>query len=102
MDARTGDARRIAALLGAYALLGGLVSLNGWVMDVPELTQWDGNGISIQPNAAIAATAAGAALILLARRRSRAAAFCGGLAGLIGAATLCEHLSGRTCTSTRC
>jgi hypothetical protein len=40
--------------LYAYVLIGGIVSLAGWILDMPRLTDWYDYGISIQPNAAIA------------------------------------------------
>jgi hypothetical protein len=41
-------------VLTAYALIGGLLSLAGWVADVQRLTDWEASGLSIQPNAALA------------------------------------------------
>ena len=86
--------RKISAGLGAYVLLAGTVSLAGWVLDVPRLVNWVGGGISIQPNAALAAAAMGAALLLLALGHQVWAASAGLLVWLIGSATLFEHLSG--------
>ncbi|MGE0161260.1 MAG: ATP-binding protein [Gemmatimonadales bacterium] len=86
--------RKISVGLGLYVLGSGLVSFAGWVLDVPRLTDWAGTGISIQPNTTIAATAVGAALIFLAFGYRRAAAAAGSLAGLIGFATLLQHLTG--------
>jgi hypothetical protein len=57
--------RVITAAVGAYALVGGLISFSGWAFDIHGFTDWDTNGISIQPNATIATIAAGAALILM-------------------------------------
>ena len=68
---------RVSAGLGAYTMLGGLLSFLGWVLDVQRLTDWDGNGISIQPNAALCATIAGASLILLNFGLRRVAAMLG-------------------------
>ena len=59
-------------LLWLYALVGGVLSLAGWVADVPRLTDWLHTGISIQPNTAVAATLSGLALMLLARGHRRA------------------------------
>jgi signal transduction histidine kinase/ActR/RegA family two-component response regulator len=84
----------LATAMGFYGLLGGLVSFLGWVLDVPRLSDWNGNGIPTQPNTAVAATVAGAALILLVLRRHRAAAPLGLLAAAIGATALFENLSG--------
>jgi PAS domain S-box-containing protein len=88
--------RWFSGSLGAYALAGALVTLLGWATDTPRLTDWFANGISMQPNAAAAAGAAGAALLLVALGRRRAGAWFGLAAALVGAATLVEHLSGRS------
>ena len=84
---------RVAAVLGWYALAAGLCSFMGWVLDVRRLAAW-GGAISIQPNAALAAAAAGAGVVLLAYGRRRPVALLGVLCGLIGLATLLEHVSG--------
>jgi two-component system, cell cycle sensor histidine kinase and response regulator CckA len=83
----------VAAALGWYALAMGLVAFAGWVFDVRRLTAW-GGGISIQPNTALAAVAAGAGLVLLTQGRGRAVVPLGTLCALIGLATLFEHASG--------
>jgi PAS domain S-box-containing protein len=84
----------IVVVLGSYVLAGGALSFLGWVLDLPRLADWDADGISIQPNAAIAATLAGAALLLLARARRVIAAVLGACVFLIGAATIAEYLTG--------
>jgi signal transduction histidine kinase len=84
----------VALTLGAYVLLGGSLSFLGWLLDLPRLTHWEADGISIQPNASVAAAAAGTALILLELGLRRVAAVLGGFVGLIGAATLLQHVSG--------
>ena len=84
----------IVVALGGYVLLGGLVSFLGWVLDVPVLSDWDADGIAIQPNAALAAMLTGAALISLAASRPRVAAVLGAIAFAIGALTILEHLTG--------
>ena len=88
------DTRGLVAGLGLYALVGGFLSFLGWPADVPRLTDWFGRGISIQPNATVAVTVSGAALILLARGHRRMAAVLGLVVGLIGASTLLQYLSG--------
>jgi two-component system, cell cycle sensor histidine kinase and response regulator CckA len=92
-SARVSRTLRVATSLGWYAFAAGLLSFMGWVFDVRRLTAW-GGGISMQPNTALAATAAGAGLVLLTRSRRPFAAALGLLAGLIGLATLFEHVSG--------
>src|SRR5436190_5419922 len=54
---------KLVLLLGIYVLLGGVTSFTGWAADIPRLTDWDNTGISIQPNATVAVTTAGAALL---------------------------------------
>jgi PAS domain S-box-containing protein len=81
-------------VLAGYAVVGGAVSLTGWLANVPRLTDWFDNGISIQPNAAIAVMLAGAGLILLASGFRRAVAALGILVALIGATVLFQYLSG--------
>ena len=80
--------------LGYYALLGGLLSFTGWAADVPRLTDWLGDGISIQPNAAIAATLGGTTLLLLVSGHRVIAAFGGVTVAAIGGSVLYQYLSG--------
>ena len=84
---------QVSASFGAYAMAGGLLSLLGWVLDVQRFTDWDGNGISIQPNAALCATVAGASLILLNFGLGRVAAILGMFVAAIAGITFFEHLS---------
>lgn len=86
--------RLLALAVGGYAFVGGAVSLLGWVLDVPRLTNWDGNGISIQPNATVCVMAAGLGLMLLAAESRRIGGLVGSVAGVIGAATLFQYVSG--------
>ncbi len=83
----------VAAALGWYAFAAGFLSFMGWVLDVRRLAAW-GGAIAIQPNAALAATAAGAGLVLLAHGRRRSIVPLALLASLIGLATLFEHIAG--------
>ncbi len=55
--------RNTATALGAYGLVGRGVSLLGWVANIPRLTDWFTTGISIQPNTALTAALAGAAIV---------------------------------------
>jgi PAS domain S-box-containing protein len=83
----------VAAGLGAYVFVVGLVSFLGYVLDAPRLTDWDHSGISIQPNATIAAMGAGAALVLLVWGRQRASFVVAFVPALLGSLTLFEWLS---------
>ncbi|MFL5329494.1 MAG: ATP-binding protein [Gemmataceae bacterium] len=87
-------AQIVSQVLGTLALVGGVTTMVGWAGDWPFLTQWGGHGISMFVNTAIAAVCAGGALLLLSRRQSRWVSVLGGIAGLIGMATLFEHLFG--------
>ena len=82
------------ATLGAYALVGGLVSFAGWVLNLQRLTDWINNGISIQPNTTLAVMASGAALIAISLGYWRLAAALGVFVGLVGATVLFQYLTG--------
>ncbi|GEM_PF-1168269 len=80
-----------------YALLGGGLTLVGWLSGLSRLTDWLGSGISMFPNAALAALCSGAALILSTLKQrwsARASTVLGGVVALLGSATLFQHLSG--------
>ena len=87
-------AKTASQVLALYVIAGGIVSFSGWVLDIPRLTGWDGSGISIQPNATLAATAAGLALLCLTLGSARAALALGAFVALIGAATVFQYISG--------
>lgn len=87
-------AKWIAVVLGGFAALGGAVSFGGWLFDVSRLTDWDGNGISIQPNATVCVMLSGLAVLALAFRRMMFARTAGAAVGLIGGATLLQYISG--------
>ena len=93
----SGRLQWVVAALAAYAFVGGLVTLIGWFADLPRLTDWSGSGISMFANTAVAASAAGLAILLRLSRSSRAHAISRGLGfsvAAIGALTLVEHISG--------
>ncbi|HET7204559.1 MAG TPA: ATP-binding protein [Steroidobacteraceae bacterium] len=70
------------------------MSLLGWVLDVPRLTDWFGNGLSTQPNTAVGVAGAGLALVLLALGWRRTGAVLGLLVAALGTATLFQWISG--------
>jgi hypothetical protein len=81
----------------ACAVAGGIVTLVGWAFEIPRLTDWRNDGISMFPNTAACAALSGAALLSngLPRRRWRTlTSVLGTLVALIGGATLLENLSG--------
>ncbi len=85
--------RLITAMVGLYAFAGGLITLIGWAKDIQALTDWVNSGISMMPNMAVAIVLAGGALVLLSCGQARAATVLGFFTGLIGAATLFEHVT---------
>ncbi len=85
--------RLMTAAPGMYAFAGGLSTLLGWAADIQPLTDWANSGISMMPNMAVALMLAGAALVLLTFGHPRVAAVLGLFTGLIGAATLFEHIT---------
>jgi PAS domain S-box-containing protein len=88
--------RIFVAGMGAYAFLGGLVSLGGWITGVHRLADWGASGITMKANAAIAAASAGACLLLLVLRPGLRLAIrsLSVLVMALGGLTLIEHLSG--------
>ena len=88
---------RISAthVLALYALIGGLLSLAGWILDVPWLTDWPGSGISIQPkrrsvsSCPVSPCSAGGAV------EGRAGALLGAGVAVVGGLTLARMGAGR-------
>lgn len=87
-------ARYFVLGLGAYLALGAVISLLGWILDVRRLTDWNGGGMSIQPNGAVVALSAGLAIICVGAGLRWPAMVLGMLVVAIGAATLFEHATG--------
>ncbi|HEY3494108.1 MAG TPA: ATP-binding protein [Polyangiaceae bacterium] len=85
---------RVLATIELYLVLGGLVSLSGYVADIPRLTDWANTGISIQPNTSLAVTLAGTALFSLRRGWRRLSPLLGIFLVAIGSTALFEHASG--------
>jgi hypothetical protein len=72
----------------------GAVTLTGCAGNFERLTDWDGDGISMFANTALASVLSGGGMVLLMKGHARVAAALGLLAGLIGAMTLFQHLTG--------
>jgi PAS domain S-box-containing protein len=83
---------RMGLILGALVLFGGLFSLAGWWLEIPRLTDWFNTGISMMPNAALAFTVIGFALVMKAAERSRLVIGASAIAGTIGLLTFMQHL----------
>ena len=89
--------RRSAFVLATYALAAGLVTLIGWFAHIPRLTDWVDNGIAMFANTALAASCAGAAIILASTSSAwakRVARLLGAVVFAIGGATLFQHIAG--------
>src|SRR5688572_15420086 len=56
--------RAMAIAAGFYAMLGGGVTLVGWALEMPRLTNWFGGDITMKANTAICAVLVGTALLL--------------------------------------
>jgi hypothetical protein len=88
------QSHRAQLLFALYALAGGVISFAGWYADVPRLTDWPDNGISIQPNATIAVMSAALALLFLQTRYRFIPAVLGIFVSAIGLTTLVEYATG--------
>jgi PAS domain S-box-containing protein len=88
---------RAALAAGAFAAAAGIAALLGWALDLPRLTDWKNDGISMFPNAAVCAVLSGVAIMLAnpfperSRPLVRTAAL---VVALVGALTLGEHVTG--------
>ncbi|MBX3388062.1 MAG: hybrid sensor histidine kinase/response regulator [Phycisphaeraceae bacterium] len=81
---------------GLYAVLCGAITLIGWFVNQPRLTDWLEDGISMFPVTATCAIACGIGLLLLcprevSQKQRVGAAILGALACALGLATLFEH-----------
>ena len=88
--------RYVTLVAATYALLGGLISFAGWVFGITRLADWIGSGIVMKANTALAVSAAGAALLIVAayptaRRLIRGLAI---FVAAVGGLTLFEHITG--------
>ncbi len=81
---------------GAYVMIGGAVSLLGWMIAFQRLTDWFGRGITIKANPAICMMAAGAGLLVLqsAPAHKWLTRVLGLVVAVIAGLTLFEHISG--------
>ena len=86
--------RAVMTALGVYALVGSALSLLGWVLDLPRLTDWAANGISIQPNTCVATMACGLGILLLAHGYRRAPAALGIVVALVGLTVWVQNVFG--------
>jgi PAS domain S-box-containing protein len=85
---------QVARALGLYALLGGIVSFLAWPLDMQRLADWDGDGLTIQPNAALCAILGGLAVLAYRAGRRGSGVTASVVLTAIGGVTLFEWLSG--------
>jgi PAS domain S-box-containing protein len=88
----------VAGLCASFVIFSGCSAILGWALDLPRLTDWTNQGISMFTNAAICALLSGCALALLikpVREDHRIAArVLAGLVIAIAGLTLFEHVTG--------
>jgi PAS domain S-box-containing protein len=82
-----------AIILAGYALAAGFLSFCGWVFNISRLTDWGGNGISIQPNTTLCVISSGVAIILLALGKRKAAGYLGIVPLSIALLTVFEYVT---------
>ena len=86
--------RRLSAVLGLYALIASVISLGGWAFDIPRLTDWLNDGVSIQPNTAVLIALAGAAVVFLQYGYSKLTLVFGGIVAAFGGLNLLQYITG--------
>lgn len=87
-------ARRVGVAAAAYTALAGAVTLLGWLLDLPALTDWFNTGISTLPNTAIATLLLAFALFFVLTTRRKPTLVLAAAATFIALVTLFEHISG--------
>jgi PAS domain S-box-containing protein len=88
-------ARAITGGIGAFALIAGVISFSGWMLDLPRLARWFGGEVYIQPNTAVAVAIAGLGLILSSFNRTLAASVAGLVVLFVGMLLLSQWLTHR-------
>lgn len=83
----------IGSACALYGLVGALLCLAGWAFDIRRLTDWLGDGISIQPNTAVIAAAAVLGVIALNLRYTLPGLLLGLLPLLIGLTAIFQQVS---------
>ena len=95
MQPRWDFVRLVSMLLAGLALCGGVVSFAGWALDTPAFIDWWNTGITIKTNTSLCVVFLASALLLYQGVRARIAALVlASLAGVVGGATLLEHVAG--------
>jgi signal transduction histidine kinase len=63
--------RAVSLLAAGYAIIGGAITLAGWAFELPRLTDWRNDGISMFVNTAICIAMSGVALLFQVSRTDR-------------------------------
>ena len=86
----------IPAAAGVFALIGGGLSLLGWILSLPRLIDWNNDGIGIKANPAICIMLAGLGLLtaLFAPGKRWLIRVIGLAVAVIAGLTLSQHLTG--------
>lgn len=85
----------VVIFAGAYLVIGGAVSLLGWILDIPRLTEWFAtSGISIQPNTCVAVIFTGLGVIALRSGINAFAIICGLVSLLTASSSWFQNLTG--------
>lgn len=88
--------RWLPVVAAVFAILGGAVSMAGWIGGIYRLLSWDNKDITIKFNATVCLTSAGIALLIssLLPKQKLAIRFFSGVTTIIAGLTLFQHLSG--------
>ncbi|HSC67769.1 MAG TPA: ATP-binding protein [Cellvibrio sp.] len=81
-------------MLGVCTLIASAISFSGWMLDIPRLTDWCRDGLSIQPNTTVLIALASTAIIALQYGFSRCAGALGGTVAVGGALNLLQYITG--------
>ncbi len=88
--------RKIPLATGVFVLVGGALSLIGWGLNIPRLSDWNNEGIAIKVNPSICLMLGGAGLLiaLLFPKLRLLIGVLGAVIAVIAVSTLFEHISG--------
>ena len=87
--------RIVAAALAAFVLVGGVLSLLGWLLDVPRLTDWQNSDVSIQGNSAAMLAICGLSALLYLVGFRKIVVVLGFVVAVAGALFVAQHFTGR-------
>jgi len=85
--------RRLSGLLALCALIASVISFSGWMLDMPRLTNWLQEELSIQPNTTVLIALASIAILLLPYGQGRFTLALGGLVALGGSLNLVQYIA---------